>query len=137
MITAVDSSVLLDILTADSRFGDKSLAAVREAQHLGGLVACPIVWAEVRALMTDVAVLRERLPTAGVHFDPFDEESAGLAGTMWRSYRRQGGSRDRLVPDFLIGAHAQVRGGARLLSRDRGFYRKYFRALKVIDPSAR
>ncbi len=137
MITAVDSSVLLDILTADARFGEASLAAVRGAQRLGALVACPVVWAEVRALTADVAVLRERLPSAGVHFDPFDEEAAELAGTIWRSYRRQGGSRDRLVPDFLIGAHAQVRGGGRLLSRDRGFYRRYFRSLKLIDPSDR
>jgi predicted nucleic acid-binding protein len=137
MITAVDSSVLLDILTGDSRFGEASLAAVREAQRLGALVACPVVWAEVRALTTDVAVLRERLPSAGVHFDPFDEESAELAGAIWRTYRRHGGSRDRLVPDFLVGAHAQVRSGGRLLSRDRGFYRKYFRGLKVIDPSGR
>lgn len=137
MITAVDSSVLLDILTAGSRFGEASLAAVRGAQRLGGLVACPVVWAEVRALTADAAILREHLPNAGVHFDPFDEESAELAGTTWRAYRRQGGSRDRLVPDFLVGAHAQVRGGGRLLSRDRGFYRRYFRSLKLIDPGGR
>jgi predicted nucleic acid-binding protein len=53
---------------------------------------------------------------------------------MWRRYRRQGGTRERLMGDFLVGAHAQVRGG-RLLSRDRGFYRRYFSEIELIDPS--
>lgn len=38
----------------------------------------------------------------------------------------------RLVPDFLIGAHAQLRGG-RLLTRDRGFYRRFFSKLRIIE----
>lgn len=45
-----------------------------------------------------------------------------------------GGSRRRIVADFLIGAHgASV--ADRLLSRDRGFYRKHFETLTVVDPS--
>jgi predicted nucleic acid-binding protein len=57
-----------------------------------------------------------------------------LAGNVWKDYRSQGGSRSRMVADFLIGAHAQIECD-RLLTRDRGFYRKYFKGLKVIEPS--
>jgi predicted nucleic acid-binding protein len=67
----------------------------------------------------------------GISFDPFDQMCADIAGQLWREYRRRGGSRERIVPDFLIGAHAQVRGG-RLLTRDRGFYKQWFGDLQLL-----
>ena len=57
-------------------------------------------------------------------------------GKAWRHYRREGGSRTRLIPDFLVAAHASVRAD-RLLTRDRGFARRYFPRLVVIDPTDR
>jgi predicted nucleic acid-binding protein len=60
-----------------------------------------------------------------------DQECADVAGALWREYRRSGGQRTRLIADFLIGAHAQVRG-SRLLTRDRGFFRRYFIGLEVL-----
>lgn len=64
-------------------------------------------------------------------FDPFDQAAAEAASLTWRTYRQAGGKRDRIVADFLIGAHALARGG-RLLSRDAGFFRRYFRDLEII-----
>ena len=61
-------------------------------------------------------------------------EAHFLASRVWRLYRQQGGKRTRILADFLIGAHAQEQA-TRLLSRDRGFYRKLFPALKLLDPS--
>jgi len=62
--------------------------------------------------------------------------ASALAGRIWRKYRQQGGPRSRFLSDFLIGAHAQVQTN-RLVSRDRGFYRKLFPTLTVLDPSRR
>ncbi len=75
--------------------------------------------------------MRQSFADADIRFDPFDRDCAEIAGTYWREYRRRGGSRSRLITDFLIGAHAQVRGG-RLLTRDRGFFRRYFSEIQII-----
>ena len=134
MITAVDSSVLLDVLTDAPTRAAASLEALRRALRSGPIVACPVVWAEVRAFFADVGRMNAAFASAGIAFDPFDEDSSNLAGAIWQLYRRQGGRRTRLIADFLIGAHAQVRT-QRLLTRDRGFLRRYFDSLEVIEPA--
>ena len=131
MVTAVDSSILLDVLTDDPRRRTHSLAALREARQVGSLLICPIVWSEVRAFFSERGAMHHAFADAGLTFDPFDRDCADLAGAMWRAYRASGGKRTRLIADFLVGAHAQVRGG-RLLTRDRGFFRRYFTDLQIL-----
>lgn len=70
----------------------------------------------------------------GVGFSAIEMAAALAAGEAWKMYRSQGGQRDRMVADFLIGAHALAQAD-RLLTRDRGVYRKYFRGLRVVDPT--
>jgi predicted nucleic acid-binding protein len=133
--TAVDSSVLLDVLTADAEFGERSRSALKEAYDRGGLVACEVVWAETFACSEDTAAIAEALELLGVRFEPLGRDAAELAARMWRTHRKStAANRQRVIADFLIGAHAQVQADA-LLSRDRGFYRGVFRELRLLDPS--
>lgn len=134
MITAVDSSVVLDVLGADPRFGEKSRAALRRSIAEGSLVACEVVWAEVVAAFPSEAESSRALAQLGVRFSGIDARAAAAAGTTFRTYRRSGGRRERLIADFLIGAHAEIQAD-RLLTRDRGFYRSYFSRLAIIDPA--
>ena len=134
MITAVDTSVLLDVFTADREHLDRSRDALRDSIARGRVVACEVVWAEVSAFFPDSADARDALDTVGLYFEPMSVESALGAGTAWAEYRRSGGSRKRVIADFLIGAHAIGRAD-RLLTRDRGFYRSYFSGLEILDPS--
>jgi len=136
MITAVDTNVLLDVFTADPRFGPSSRTAVRQCLAEGSLVACDVVWAEVAAAFDDAVAAADALDGLEVQFDGVDRDAALKAGAAWRRYRATGGTRRRIVPDLIIGAHAAAHA-ERLLTRDRGFYRSSFAELTILDPTYR
>ena len=136
MRTAVDSSVLLDVLCGDEKFGEASRLALKNAYAQGPLLACDIVWAEVSATFGDDQPCGPILSRLGLDFEPVSTAAAERAGRAWRIYRARKGSRkERMIADFLIGAHA-LDSADRLLSRDRGFFRSYFPELVLVDPSA-
>jgi predicted nucleic acid-binding protein len=135
MITAVDTNVLLDVFVADPVFGARSLAAVRACLADGPLVACDVVWAELYAAFETTAAADRALEAIPIALDPLGRSAAAGAGSAWREYRRSGGSRERVIADFLVGAHA-LHQADRLLTRDRGFHRLAFAGLEIIDPSA-
>lgn len=135
MITAVDTSVLLDVFGADPTFGERSRRALRDCMAQGALIACEVVWAEVSAGFRSPAAAEDALQRLRVAFSPLTAEAALAAGGTFGEYRRGGGARERLVPYFLIGAHARAQAD-RLLTRDRGLYRRFFQGLPIVDPSA-
>jgi hypothetical protein len=133
VITAVDTNVLLDIFTADPRFGVGSRASLAACLQQGSLVADEIVWAETAAAFPGRPPFERAIQTLGVVFDPLTARTALEAGAAWRLYRQAGGTRRRVLADF-IGAHATHQAD-RLLTRDRGFYRTYFPRLQIVDPA--
>lgn len=102
MATAVDSSILLDVLTDDPSHRATSHKALYAARQAGARIVCPIVWAEVSAFFEDPEGMARSLDAAGIRFNPFDRACAEIAGEHPRAYRRNGGSRTRLLADFLI-----------------------------------
>ena len=134
MRSAVDSSVVLDILLDDPEYADASMMLLEEALIAGPVVICPVAFCESAAALFPPSEFRGVAAEMGLIYDDFNAEICTLAAQMWRDYRTQGGPRQRVLADFLIGAHAQRRSD-RLLSRDRGFYRGYFQSLQVVSPS--
>lgn len=134
MITAVDTSVLLDVFGADPQFGPASAVALRECLEAGQVIACEVVWAETGASFATAAEADSALRGLRVDFSTLDAPTALAAGMIWRTYRQAGGTRERVIADFLIGAHA-LACADQLLSRDRGFYRRYFKKLRILDPT--
>jgi len=133
MATAVDASVLLDVLLADPQHGARSEAALKSAASKGGLIICEVVIAEIVPVLAPSS-LHDFLADWCLVFIPSSADSAALAGQMFLRYLERGGKRGRVVPDFLIAAHAQLHAEG-LLARDRGYYRDYFRNLTLFDPS--
>jgi hypothetical protein len=134
VITAVDSSIIIDVLEPDPEHGPASREALRRCLREGSMVACDVVWAEVATAFGHAqARAIEALRQIGIAYSPMTEEAALRAAECWYRFRKRSGGKDRIVADFLIGGHALVQTD-RLLTRDRGFYRDYFKSLKLVVP---
>lgn len=135
MTTAVDSVVLIDVFQEEPGWAARSADALDAASRAGRLTVCDVVWAEVAGRFASPAAAAAALSTLGVEFDPMTAPAAAEAGRLWRAFRDAGGGRrDRVVADFLVGAHALHQAQA-LLTRDRGFSRRYFKRLRIVEPS--
>ncbi len=134
MITAIDTNILIDVLEPDPVFGLASKEALKRCLREGSVIACEVVWAEVMTAYSHKGKeALEALRRIGVEYSAMTFEASLGAATCWSTFRRKRKVRDRIVADFLIGGHALVQG-ERLLTRDRGFYRTYFKPLKVESP---
>ena len=140
---AVDSSVLIDLL-GDAPGADAAEAALRLALSSGPVVLCDVVLSEVTAGLGHGSDVMDALEEMGLRFLPIDQRAAIRAGEMQRKFKQrladQGAaigavSSARAMPDFLVGAHAMLQCDG-LITRDQGFFRDYFKGLKVIVPSA-
>jgi predicted nucleic acid-binding protein len=143
---AVDSNILIDFIGNDSAAADSADEALRRALRSGPVVVCDVVMAELVTGLGNGNMVVEALEELGIDFSALEQRSAVRAGEMQRRYRerraaerRRSGaplpSPPRVVADFLIGAHAllQCQG---LITRDAGFFRDYFKGLKVIVPTS-
>jgi predicted nucleic acid-binding protein len=130
--TAVDSSVLLALFN-DEPDGRSWLEILLQARREGRLVVCDVVYAELAPSFATEPDLQEALHKLGASFESISPSAAWLAGSIFRDYRRTGGPREHLIPDFLIAAHAQRQAG-RLAAQDRGYLRRYFVELPLVQP---
>lgn len=134
MKTAVDSSVLFDIVKGAPGAG-AAQAALEAALAQGSACVCAVVVAELGRYFANEQDLREFLKDCQIDHDPLTLEAALAAARIMRGYARNKGPKERVAPDFLIGAHAMQQTDA-LLTTDAGFYRHYFEGLAVVVPGA-
>jgi len=133
MTTAVDTCVVLDLLLDEPQWSDRAEAALRQAFDQGQLIIGEVVYAELMPQFHGSAELEETLNELGILFIPSCVSMAAAAGLAWAQYRRSGGPRNRLIGDFLVGAHAAVNAD-RLLTRDGRYYQSSFATLTIIEP---
>ena len=131
--TLVDSNVILDVVTDDPTWGERSRRALELAAYNGGLAINPIVYAEVSVGYDRIEELDEALPPQTFARLQLPWSAGFLAGECFLRYRRAGGARRSPLPDFYIGAHAAIEG-LTLLTRDARRYRTYLPRLSVITP---
>ena len=90
MVTAVDTSVLLDVLLNDPPHAPSSISALRQAAAEGSLVLCETALAEIVPTLPSADV-PQFLSDWNLIFVPSSQSSAMVAGEMFRTYLQRGG----------------------------------------------
>lgn len=132
-MTLFDTNVLLDIATADPVWLQWSEKEFRSAAAQGPVLINPIIYAELAPAFAAVADLDKWLDPVVFHRLPLPYAAGWVAAQAFLKYRRSGGTKTSPLPDFYIGAHAEVEGHT-LVTRDAARYRTYFPNVSLIAP---
>jgi len=158
MISAVDTNILLDILIPNTKYAGLSKALLDDACQRGSLIINGMVYSELCSQFPSKGELDRFLTETGIRLVASTQDALYAAGLAWKEYCAKGGTKIRLCPrcgaklqwrcldcgetvplrqhilsDFMIGGFALKQAG-RLLTRDRGYYRTYFKELKIVNP---
>ena len=133
--TLVDTNILIEIVARDGDAERRRWAqhAFLHAAGRGSMLINLVVWSELAQPFENEAAMQAVFGPLALQREELPWQAAFVAGQAHGRYRRKGGSRPRTLPDFLIGAHALVRGHS-LLTRDASRYRSYFPDLDILSP---
>lgn len=133
-MTIVDTNILSDVLSGDPNWLDWSAHALAAQSRAGRLRTTDVVYAELSMRMPSVAELDAFLEEMRVELDRTPRGALFRAARAYRRYRANAGTRTGVLPDFFIGAHAEV-AGVPILTRDTRRYRTYFPEVALIAPA--
>jgi hypothetical protein len=130
----VDTNILLDVATNDPTWADWSIEHLDAAAAKGSVAVNAVIYAEFSVGYDRIERVDQLLADVNIGLADIPREALFLAGKAFQTYRRRGGGRGGVLPDFFIGAHAAILG-ATLLTRDASRYRTYFPTVRIISPA--
>jgi predicted nucleic acid-binding protein len=133
-VILADSNVLLDVITADRQWSCWSQAALDEWSRRGPVLINPVIYAELAPAYDTLEKLDTAIDAVDLEFHDIPRSALFLASRAYLQYRRRGGTRRSVLPDFFVGAHAAVLD-IPLLTRDTHRYRAYFPSLRLVAPA--
>jgi predicted nucleic acid-binding protein len=129
----VDTNVILDVVQDDPVWAEWSQGQLDAWGVRDELGINPVIYAELSIAYARIEELEDTVDTAGLRLVEIPREALFLAGKAFLAYRKQGGTRTGVLPDFFIGAHAAVMQ-LPLLTRETARYRTYFPGVTLITP---
>lgn len=131
----VDSCVLIDIFNNDAQWKSWSVDQISRALP-GGLCINAIVYAEVSGSFATQQDVNAAIKHGRIEIKGIPVEAAYLAADAFKQYRKNKGQFKTALPDFFIGAHAQVLS-CPILTRDPQRFATYFPDVELITPATR
>jgi predicted nucleic acid-binding protein len=129
----VDSNVLLHLINPNDPASEAVSMSFGRVAAKFDLKTNHVIFAEVSPVFSDAAEVAAILTSLNIELVGLTQDDAFRAGTAFREYRRNGGPRNTVLPDFLIGAQASVRGWP-IFTRDTKHFSSYFPEVELIDP---
>jgi predicted nucleic acid-binding protein len=130
----VDTNVLVDVLENDPEWADWSIGQLRAQSKIHRLAINPVIYSELSLTFSSVDALDKTIDKLGLAMLELPRPALFLAGKAFVRYRRKGGTKNNVLADFFIGAHAAV-SRYPLLTRDTLRYSAYFADVKLIAPN--
>ncbi len=159
MKTAVDTSVLFDLLAGDHNAAASARQALSNALSAGPVVICPVVYAELASGFASQEEVTRFIQDLHLRVEDLSTDALFQAAAAWKRHATRRGNhiqcphcghqvilhcpacqsslvwRQHIIPDFLIGGHASHQAD-RLLTRDAAYYRSYFPGLRLVTPES-
>jgi predicted nucleic acid-binding protein len=132
-VTLVDTNVLIDILSVEMGRRSSAADAIETLSGRGPVIINEIVYAELAGQYSSRSHLDAAVQGLRLDFEWVPKPALYQAGQAFRAYRRAGGPRTSILPDFFIGAHAET-AGIPILTRDARRYHSYFPGVELIAP---
>jgi predicted nucleic acid-binding protein len=129
----VDSNVILDILTIDPKWYQWSANKLSYLSESHNLIINDIIYTEISIGFDKIEDLDDVISESFFKILPIPKSALFLAGKAFLNYKRKNGSKNLVLPDFFIGAHAAILK-IPLLTRDISRYKTYFPTIELISP---
>ena len=129
----VDTNVLVDVLQDDPQWAEWSISQLRAQAKIHQLAINPVIYAEMSLSFLTMETLDAVVARMELTCQEIPKPALFLAGKAFAQYRKRGGGKTQVLPDFFIGAHAAVQGWP-LLTRDPSRFRTYFPGMEVRAP---
>jgi predicted nucleic acid-binding protein len=133
MTVLVDTHVLIDVVQDDPAWGPWSLRQLRAHSPLHALAINPVIYAELSLSYSTLEGLDAAVATMQLQLHELSRPALFLAAKAFAQYRRRGGAKAQVLPDFFIGAQAAVMRWP-LLTRDSARFASYFPTVELICP---
>ena len=129
----VGTNVLVDVVQDDPQWANWSISQMRAQASIHQLAINPVIYAEISLSFSTLEALDSVVATLALELRQIPRPALFLAAKAYAKYRKRGGTRLQVLPDFFIGAHAAVERWP-LLTRDASRFRTYFPTLEVLAP---
>jgi predicted nucleic acid-binding protein len=129
----VDTNVLLDVLENDPKWAAWSQERLDAASTTDTLAINPIIYSELSIAFARIEELETVIAEGSLTVESIPREALFLAGKVFLNYRRSRGTKQGVLPDFFIGAHAAIMQWP-ILTRDVGRFRTHFPTVSLIAP---
>lgn len=134
MTTFVDTNVIIAILKTTEAHHQWSVSQLQACMATGPALVCDIVYCELAVGMPTRAAVDQAISTLALQrYTRSNDDVLWRAGQAYKKYRAQGGTKNKVLPDFLIGAVAEITGSP-LLTANQADYVGYFPSVTLIHP---